>query len=183
MSQLPLVDPEIAAATLEAHLDRFWAAGRPDQLGMSRTRIGPLEWIVGLRAQRTTGDFDRYYVRLDGRYYDPYPVEVRFVEPAPDEDEAAWSWPDAPPNGPWWPTLAQQPGWFGLHPTYNFADEQVVGQLVCFSFTAGFYRSSHFPQEHERWRQGRHTVAATLTRLQEVLHPPYYAQPAVPQPR
>lgn len=178
MPKLPLADPEVAAATLEEHLDRYWAGGRPDALGITRQRLDALVWVVRLQGERATGEIDPYYLWVDGRYYDLYPVDVRFVEPPGEEPGQQWGWPDAKADGPWWPTLAESPPWLGLHATYNFQEEQTIEQLICFSMTAGYYRSSHSPQEHERWRQGRHTVAATLNRLHEILHPPFYAGPA-----
>jgi hypothetical protein len=89
---------------------------------------------------------------------------VRFVEDH--------SWAIAGPGSPWLPVLESPPGWFGLHPTYQLPDGP--GQLVCFSFSLDYYTTDHSPQPTEAWKQGEHTVPATINRLYEILGPRYY---------
>jgi hypothetical protein len=47
--------------------------------------------------------------------------------------------------------------------------------------TAEYYMSNHSPTDEQRWTQGRHTVAATLSRLAELLSPPNYGGPSAPR--
>lgn len=179
MAGLTEADPTVAGELLEVHLDQFWDSGRPDALGLRRTRLSRLEWVVTASATRADGTADDYHLLLDGRYYDQHPVEVRFVQPPPDRDQHDdWQWPDAHPATRWWPEFSKLPSWFRLHHDYHFED-RMLGQLVCCSMTAAYYRSHHNPEPHQTWQQGRHTVAATLTRILEVLRQPYYRQPSV----
>jgi hypothetical protein len=117
-------------------------------------------------------------VKLGTEHYDVFPPTTMIVTP-----EAGW--PRARAGSPWWPQLTP-PSWFGLHDTYQYAADgerpAFEGQLVCFSMTAEYYISGHNPTENQKWVQGRHTVAATLTRLAEVLSPPHYGGPSAPRP-
>jgi hypothetical protein len=162
-------DPEVAAATLTVHLDALWASGRPGANGWKRFPLDPLRWMVVMPAQTLAGERTHFFVRLDGRAYDRLPVDVAFVDPS--------DWEPAT-GGRWWPLVdpavpAPRQSWFGLHPAYNFAGTG-PRQLICFSFTLGYYESNHTPAEAERWRHGHHTVAATLNRLAEILSPAHF---------
>ena len=108
---------------------------------------------------------DRYYFRLGADYYDAAPPTVELVQP-PD-------WTHPPAKSKWFPVIEPKPPWFGLHESYRFPDG-TNRQLVCFSFAAEYYMTDHSPKDTEQWRQGRHTVAASLFRLAEVLSQPYY---------
>ena len=163
-------DAEVAAATLSAHLDDLWARGRPAAAGWKRFALDPLRWIVIMPAETPSGERRHFFIRLDGRAYDLWPVDAHFVDPS--------DWEPAT-RGRWWPVTdpAVSPPrqqWFGLHPTYDFRDGTPPRQLVCFSFTLGYYESSHGPTDVEQWRQGHHTVAATLNRFAEILSPAHF---------
>jgi hypothetical protein len=165
---LARADPEIAAATFKNHLDQLWSTGRPARFGWARNDVGPLDTIVMLPAKRPGGEIDPYYFRLGAEYYDAAPPTVALVEP----DGVTH-----PPQGTrWFPMLEGGPGWFGLHANYPWPSGP-HRQLVCFTFAAEYYMTDHSPKESEEWRQGRHTVAATLFRLAEILSPKYYRRP------
>jgi hypothetical protein len=146
--QLALADPEVAAAVFKAHLDRLWDGGRPDRLGWIRSDVDPLHTVVALPATRPDGMRDTYYFRLGAEYYDAAPPTVSLVEP----DGVT----HPPQASRWFPRL-QNPPWFGL--------------------AAEYYMTDHSPTESQEWRQGRHTVAATLFRLGEILSPAHYQGP------
>lgn len=163
--ELTLVDPEVAAMAFVADLDRFWEGGQPEARGWKRTRVAALIEIVEMSARHDDGSADPYLLRLDAGYYGPHPVAVTFVEPG--------NWDPAAGSSRWFPRLEGVPPWFGLHETYDYPDGS-RRQLVCFSFNLDFYLSNHTPAATEVWQQDRHTVAATLNRLYEVLGPEYY---------
>jgi hypothetical protein len=65
----------------------------------------------------------------------------------------------------WWPNQQNQPGFeFGLHHNRTF-DDGTIGQLLCFSHTFEYYISGHRATEAQAWRQGTHTLSATLNRI------------------
>ena len=176
MALLPTADPEVAAAVFKSHLDRFWASGRPLRLGMELTSLDPLHSVVGLLGQLPGRPADRYFVKLGAEHYDAFPPMVAFVKPC-----EGGIWVEASDKTRWFPSIKfpqNPPAWFGLHPSYHFEGERDPRQLVCFSFTAEYYMSKHSPKDTERWVQGRHTLAATLNRLHEVLSAPYYQGPS-----
>lgn len=164
MATLPPADPEIGAATLRSHLDEYWSNRGLDDRGWTRVDADPLHVVVTMPACRVDGEIDDYFVRLGAEYYDVYPPTVLFV--SPDD-----GWPRARIGTRWWPRI-NNPTWFQLHDENSYTTGP--GQLVCFSFTAEYYLSDHGPETTQRWRQGKHTVAATLSRLAEVLGPPHY---------
>lgn len=127
--------------------------------------------IVKLPAHRADGQTDFYYFRLGATYYDAAPPTVELVRP----DGERWVHAENP--SPWYPVIDPRPRWFGLHSAYAFPGGE-TRQLVCFSFAAEYYQTNHSPQETEMWQQGRHTLAATLYRLAEVLGPPHYQRPS-----
>lgn len=160
-------DPEVAAATLERDLDAWWATGRPDALGLARRRLDALRWVIDVPAVRPDGTKELYHVLLDGTFYDQYPPVARFA--APDGDGG---WKEATAGSRWWPHLEDLPNWFRLHEQFSY-DDGTSGQLLCFSMNGDYYRSRHSPKEHQQWHQGRHRVAATLTRIHEILTTAY----------
>jgi hypothetical protein len=163
------VDPQIAAAVFKQHLDDLWAKERPHQLGWQRTRLDELHEVIMLPAKRKTGEIDPYYIRLGGEYYDAAPPTVAVVSPN--------DWAIASEPSRWFPKIDPKPPWFGLHSAYQWPDS-TKRQLVCFTLSAEFYMTAHSPKESELWQQGRHTLAATLFRLSEVLSPSYYKYPS-----
>ncbi len=160
-----LVDPEIAALTFNRHIAELWKGGRPDALGWQLTKVGDLHAVVTMPAVRIDGSKEPYHVKLGGEYYDTYPPTTSFVCPP--------NWEPAPGNSRWFPRIDPRPPWFGLQAAHGYPDG-TTRQLVCFTFTAEYYMVDHSPPEHTIWRQGYHTLAATLNRLQEVLRAPYY---------
>jgi hypothetical protein len=162
------VDPEIASPTFKSHLDALWATGRPTRLGWERTEIDPLHVLVKIPATRPTGEVDTYFFRLGAEYYDLAPPTVALVQPDGETH--------AVDPSRWFPYFETKPVWFGLHSSYGWPGGP--RQLVCFSFAAEYYMTDHSPKDTERWQQGRHTVAATLFRLAEILSPKYYRRPS-----
>lgn len=78
----------------------------------------------------------------------------------------------------WWPKQQNSPGFsFGLHHDYRYPDGS-TRELVCFSHALDYYISGHNPTDAERWKQGTHTVSATLTRIADVLKAPNYQGPS-----
>lgn len=166
-------DPKLAAATLHQHLDALWSSGKPEAEGWRRFRLDPLRWIVVMPATGPEGDSTHFFVRLDGRRYDQWPPEVQFVDPH--------DWQPVS-SGRWWPItdpLADpaRPLWFGLLETHDFHDGD-PRPLVCFPHALGWYEADHVSTAEVRWVQGKHTVAATLSRLAEILSPAYFRGPA-----
>ncbi len=162
-------DPEVAAITFHNHLDELWATNRPTQAGWGRIDLDPLNSIIALPGTREGNARDLYFLLLGAKYHDLYPPTVSFVRPD--------DWEIARIGTRWFPELIQRPPWFGLHDAYNYPDGK-SRQLVCFSFTAEYYMTNHSPSESAVWKQGRHTVAATLYRLAEVLAKPFYKGPS-----
>jgi len=165
---LPLADPEIAAVTFKVHLDRLWGNGRPERFGWVRKDLDALHTLITLPAKRRSGEVDTYHFLLGAEHYDAAPPTVALVEPDGHTHPSAAS--------KWFPVIDPRPPWFGLHAEYHWPDGH-QRQLVCFSFAAGYYMTDHSPKESEEWKQGRHTVAATLYRLAEVLSPNHYRGP------
>ena len=166
-----LADKEIAAAIFKEHLDQLWASGRPQRLGWEQIAIvppDPVHAVIKLPAKRVSGEIDTYYVRLGAEYYDAAPPTVAFVQPD--------TWMQAVEPSRWFPKIEPKPSWFGLVAVHDFPGG-VKKQLVCFSFTAEYYMVEHSPTESQRWKQGRHTLSATLFRLAEVLAQPFYRGP------
>lgn len=165
-------DPEIASATFAAHLNKFWAGSIPVELGLSRQTVDALHTLIGFEGVRADGKTDPYFVLLGAEFYDRWPPTAAFVDPdtlTPAADQTKW-WPLLKPN--------QNPPWAALHNSYQFQLDGKTGQMICFTFTAEYYRAQHSPSEHAVWQQGRHTVAATISRLAELLRQPYYDRPS-----
>lgn len=174
---LPLADPEVASRSFTSHLEKYWSNSSREAKGWSRTSIDDLHTVVTIPARRADGGVEPFYFRLGAEYYDAFPPTVLIVAP---ED----GWPRARAGTTWWPMVAPLP-WCALHDTYAFTDPvgqpMREGQLVCFSMTAEYYMSNHSPTDAQRWTPGRHTVAATLSRLGEILSPPHYGGPGAPR--
>jgi hypothetical protein len=175
---LPLADPDIASATMSIHLDTVWANRKLQEVGWERQQVDELHTMVTIPARNVAGEVHPYYVKFGAEHYDLYPPTVLIV--APTE-----GWPRARAGTPWWPVVAGLPPWIGLHDSYPYAENgqlRFEAQLVCVSVTAEYYISNHGPTAAQRWRQGRHTVSATLSRLEEILSPPYYQGPSAARP-
>jgi hypothetical protein len=164
------IDAEIAAVTFDAHLTQFFATGRGAEVGWERIDQDALHCVVRVPATRADETKDHYFVLLGAEFYDVWPTTVSFVQPIADD-----RWAPAAENTRWWPKQNNSPGFaFGLHINYP----SVGGQLVCFSHTMEYYLTDHVPLPSERWRQGTHTVSATLTRIARVLTAPNYEGPS-----
>jgi hypothetical protein len=162
------VDAQVAAATFSAHLDELWEPGGIAHThGWARFDVDPLSTIVTMRAERADGTKEHYFVRLGAVYYDAWPPTVAFVEPD--------KWMQGHVASRWWPQITLPP-WLGMHLHHELGGRP--GQLVCFTFTAEYYMTGHSPNAEAVWKQGVHTVAATLARLQEALRQPYYQKPS-----
>lgn len=171
MTEPARVDPEIAAATFDEHLGRFFTQGRGRQPGWERIGVDALHAVIRIPAVRADRTVDPYYVMLGAEYYPVWPPIVRFVRRT---DDGAWV--EAVDGTRWWPRQQNQPGFpFGLHATYAFPDGP--RQLVCFSHSFEYYITGHTPTDGERWDPARHTLTATLTRMADVLRTPNYLEP------
>lgn len=164
-----LADPEIASATFREHLDRLWVSGRPARLGWGRIDIDDLHSVVALPGIRPDGKKDWYFLHLGAEYYDLAPPTAAFVDPN--------DWSEVGDNNRWFPVIEDRPGWFGLHGAYGYPNG-ISRQLICISMVAQFYMTDHAPKETEVWQQGKHTVAATLNRIAEMLGPKHYRRPS-----
>lgn len=167
------VDQEVAAERFKQHLE--WLCGdRARQLGLRLVKQEPMYAVVRIAGRRAEGQHDDYYIRLGADYYDKWPPTAGFVKPE--------SWELAAPGTRWLPTIkCEGIDWFGLHAPYNASHNGRnihLPQLLCFTFTAEYYMTPHSPPEASVWRQGYHTLAATLSRLAEVLQPPHYRGPS-----
>ena len=159
------VDEEVAAEKFKQDLE--WLSGdRARQLGLRLIKQERMCAIVRVPGLRSDDQEDDYYVRLGADYYDKWPPTAAFVKPD--------SWQLATPGTRWFPSIqCQGINWFGLH-----APHGNLPQLLCFTFTAEYYMVPHSPPEDSVWRQGYHTLAATLSRLAEVLRHPHYRGPS-----
>lgn len=175
-------DPEVAATTFAAHLERFFADPRHQVHGWGLIRVSELLAVAVLPAGAPGGGADPYFVRMDASWYDRYPPKIGFAEPVA-------GWPDAAYGSQHYPAIAGSPTpdgrsypgqptvQFALHPKYGFPDGE-QRELVCFSHSFDYYISGHAPTDEQRWVQGTHTLSATLTRLHTVLQAPSYLGPS-----
>jgi hypothetical protein len=176
MSPVPVLsDPEIAAATFSAHLDHTATSELGQRWGWAVTRVDPLEAIVHMHATREDGTVDEYHLRVRAHYYDEWPPQAVFVAPPTTEGEP-WREPDI--TSRWLPNV--QNIWadsrFAYHVRYPYPDGH-SGQLICCSKSLDYYFSNHTPTEGQHWRQGKQTIVALLSRVQEALQPPAYQGP------
>lgn len=178
------VDPEVAAALLRSHLEDFFSNsprvyGAP---GWAYTITeDPLIAIVQMPARtRDAGGPDIYTLRLDGAFYDTWPVAATFVQ------RQDGGWRRARIGSPAFPLLRGSPGapagdgvgfQFALHDDYQFPNGS-RDQLICFSYNLGYYTSNHTPNKDQEWRPGTDRVDATLSRIHTALTSPAYAGPS-----
>ena len=181
MTAIPaLADPEIAAAVFAGHLDRVSQGAQARQRAWVFTRLDAMHVVVSITGTRPDGHRDGYYLKLGAEYYDRYPPTTSFVcppRPATGHTADRDGWTEAPAGTRWLPVVQGLP-WFAIHPGYgNFADG-VARQLVCCSMTFEYYITGHGPTTGQQWRQGRHTLAATLNRVHDALNSTNYQGPA-----
>jgi hypothetical protein len=167
------VDEEVAAEKFNKDLE--WLCGdRAAQLGLRLIKQERMHAVIRIPGVRVDGHEDDYYVRLGADYYDKWPPTTAFVKPE--------AWDLAAQGTRWIPSIqCQGINWFGLHVPYNVQHQGAtinLPQLICFTFTAEYYMVPHSPPENSIWRQGYHTLAATLYRLAEVLRQPHYRGPS-----
>jgi hypothetical protein len=186
-SEVPAAaDEEIAAAVFADHVTRVEASAQARAHGWRFTWLDPMHVVVAITAIRPSGERDGYHVKLGAEYYDQYPPTTSFVCPpraAVGGQPARDGWIGAPAGSRWLPAVANL-SWLAIHATYSFpvgvanATDGVARQLVCCSMTFEYYISDHNPTTAQRWQQGRHTLGATLNRIQEALTSPNYQGPA-----
>lgn len=157
----------LARATTARDVERLLSHTERLRHGWGVEYDGDVRVVVSLSAQRSEGQRDRYTLTLDCDAYDVWPPEVKFVNPATltyvvgkDEDHL--------------PAIQGFQN-FGLHAQFSsFNQPGRIDQLVCFSFTRGYYDSAHTPTPSQRWTQGRHWLYSTIAVLHRALQPPYY---------
>ena len=175
MSSPSPADPQITAAVFADHVKRAQAGELARHHGWTFTWLDPLHVVVEIGPGRAADGGDRFHVKVGAEYYDLHPPTAVFVCPpgaAPDASAPVWS--TAPPGSRWLPVLEPLP-WFAIHGAYPFADGP--GQLVCCSMTFDYYVTGHSPTAGQQWRQGHHTLVATLSRIQDALDSPNYRGP------
>lgn len=173
-------DIEIAAAVFADHLARVEAGDQTRANRWTFTRLDPLHVVVTVTGIRQSGEQDTYYVKLGAEYYDAYPPTTSFVcppRPAAGDQPARDGWVVAGAESRWLPVVSGLQ-WLAIHPVYSGFADGVPRQLVCCSMTYEYYISSHNPTAGQRWQQGRHTLGATLTRIQDALTSAEYQGPA-----
>lgn len=172
------MDPEVAARVFSHDLGRTLASDQARREGWTETRLGPLHTIIHMDGVWQDGTRDAYHLLLIGDWYDEYPPQGRFVvPPSADVDFMDVSnWPEAPPGSPWLPKIdnATLDNKFAFHPIVTYAEEGIQRQLICTSMSFDYYITGHAPTDEQRWKQGRHTVSALLTRVQIALKHPSY---------
>jgi hypothetical protein len=156
---LPLALPEVASAKLKAHLAKLYENADFADPRLAYVLVDELHAIVPILARKGE-DQDLYYVRLGAEHYDAYPPIVVFVQPN--------TWALAPPKTRWFPKLEGAAD-FALHEAFDFKS---AGKrpLICYSFNAEYYMTEHSPTPGQVWVQGKHTLAATVYRLTEIMH-------------
>ncbi|MDF3140861.1 hypothetical protein [Streptomyces sp. T21Q-yed] len=178
MSSPSPADPQIAAAVFADHVERALVSELARRDGWAFTWLDPLHVVAEIKAGRMGGDGDRFYVKLGAEYYDLHPPTTAFVcppEPEATGTVAPLAWSSAPAGSRWLPALEPLP-WFAIHAAYGYADGS--RQLVCCSMTFEYYITGHSPTAGQQWQQGRHTLMATLSRIQDALDSPNYKGPA-----
>ncbi len=180
------VDPEVASALLRTHLGDFFAgshhvAGTPGwEFALTDDQVVAIVTIPARHLEEH--QHATYTVRLDATYYDTWPVAATFVR----ETEDGWvrarlGTTEFPficgsPGAPSLPDVSP-PFEFALHDDYAFPGD-VHDQLICFSYSFGYYLSGHNPAENQKWRPGSDRLDATLNRLFTVLNSPAYVGPS-----
>jgi hypothetical protein len=182
-----LADEEVAGTVFAAHVSRVRVSAQAREHGWCFTNLDALHVVVSMTAVRPGDERDLYHVKLGAEFYDRYPPTTSFVSPprpASDTTPARGGWTEAVDESRWLPVVNALP-WFAIHPTFGYpanviadADYLVPRQLVCCSMTFEYYISSHTPTPGQQWQQGRHTLAATLTRIQDALTSPNYQRPS-----
>ena len=160
---------ELARATTARDVERLIHHPDTARLGWNVGYDGEVTVTVGLQAQPQidgSGLIDQFVVTLDCDSYDEWPPEVKFVDPKTGTYTAGAT--------AYLPRIEGFPN-LGIHPAFNsFYKQGRIDQLVCFSFTRGYYDSAHTPTADERWSRGRHWLFSTIKVLHRALQAPYY---------
>jgi len=160
----------LARATTASHVKRLLEHPDTALFGWEIEYDGDVLVTVTLSARRADYPPDRadvYMLTLDCDSYDVWPPETKFVNP---QSRTYVVGKDAGVL----PVITGLPN-LGIHAQFNsFLDRTRVDQLVCFSYTRGYYDSNHAPQPEERWASGRHWLYSTIRFLSRALQPPYY---------
>ena len=78
MSVVTPIDPDIAAATLQLHLDQFLRQpGRSDKFRL--LELDRVTAVIAIRAVRANGTVDWFQTLHNGSWYDVLPTQVTFV--------------------------------------------------------------------------------------------------------
>lgn len=173
-------DPEIAAEVFADHVAQVANSAQGRAYGWTFLRIDPRHVVVAVIGVRATGERDTYHVKLGAEHYDRFPPTTSFVCPPRDaslDRPARPGWLEAPLGSRWLPNVSGL-AWFAIHSNFPSFADGVARQLVCCSMTFEYYISGHVPTPGQEWRQGRHTLAATLNRIQEALDSSSYQGPA-----
>ncbi len=175
-------DPEIAAVVFEAHLKAGLNGSLASSYCWSVTRLSPLSAVIHLTAVTTAGERHPYHVLLGADYYDLYPPQAAFVIPPIVVAEVSTSaWRQAREGSRWLPTVdpAKLNSELAIHASYAYETEgNQQRQLICSSMNFDYYITNHTPTETQKWRQGRHTLVALLSRLSDALTGDSYRGPA-----
>jgi hypothetical protein len=157
----------LACATTARDVERLVTHAECIRHGWGVEYDGDVRVVVTLTAQDPEGQRDRYTLTLDCDAYDVWPPEVKFVNPATHMYVVGQ-------DGGHLPVIQGLPN-FGLHAKFtSFHQSGRSDQLVCFSFTRGYYDSAHTPTSSQRWTQGRHWLYSPIAVLHRALQPPFY---------
>ncbi len=180
-SPVPAVaDAEIAAAVFAEHLARVERGEQAREHGWVFTRLGALHAVATVTGVRPNGVRDVYNVKLGAEFYDLWPPTTAFVCPSDGTDGVGWKTAGA---GSRWLPDVQGLDWFAIHPAYQYqavveGAQPRTDQLVCCSMTFEYYITGHSPTDGQKWQQGRHTLGATLNRIQDALTSGNYRGPS-----
>lgn len=154
---LPVASDPVAASAA-------WRAAAPAALdGLTWTEESDLRIRVDLPAARSDGGTDLYVARLDFTWYPEWPPSVTFLNPETHAPDAA-AWPQV-----------HGCGHLALHPSYGGAPAGMVCNSMFFEF---YFWGGHAAEGVHAWDAQRHTFAASINVLREVLRPPFYVERA-----
>jgi hypothetical protein len=153
-------DRELPVASDPATASGAWRAAAPAALeGLTWIEESDLRIRVTLPAVRADGGEDVYLARFDFTWYPTWPPSVIFLDPS-TLAPAKTAWPQV-----------KDVGHVAFHPDY----EGTPGGMVCNSMFFEFYFwGGHAKDGSHAWDPRRHTFAASINVLRDVLKPPYH---------
>lgn len=161
-------DPEIATKIFQADLDRAANSVFASRWGWAIEKTDALTAVVRLHAVRSDGGEDQYHLQLRGDWYNAWPPDAIFVAP-PLEGSTVWRVPGT--GSKWVPSIdaskTNPPSSIMVHTAYG--QPAVPGQLICCSYSLGYYLTDHKPTTGQRWTPGKHTLIALINRVQNAL--------------